>query len=188
MFMRVKKSGKYQYLQVVHNERVDGKVRQHVVASLGRLDVLKATGRLDALVNSCARFLDHSVVLSAQRQGKTEPASTKRIGPALVFGRLWRELGMPKLFKELLEDRHFAFDVERAIFLTVLHRLFSPGSDRAAEQWRHNYVIDGVDGLQLHHLYRAMAWLGEPLDDEHQAGATPQAPRCVKWIFNTTIP
>ena len=191
MFVRVKKSGKYQYLQVVHNERVDGKVRQHVVASLGRLDVLKATGRLDALVNSCARFLDHSLVLSAQRQGKIKPASTKRIGPELVFGRLWHDLGMPKLFKELLVDRHFTFDVERAIFLTVLHRLFSPGSDRAAEQWRHNYVIDGVDDLELHHLYRAMVWLGEPLGEllgeKRQADATSLTSRCVKDLVEEAL-
>jgi hypothetical protein len=42
MFARIKKSGKYQYVQVVHNERIDGKVRQRVIATLGRLDVLKS--------------------------------------------------------------------------------------------------------------------------------------------------
>ena len=44
MFARIKKSGKYQYVQVVHNERINGKVRQRVIATLGRLDVLKETG------------------------------------------------------------------------------------------------------------------------------------------------
>jgi hypothetical protein len=68
--------------------------------------------------------------------------------------------------------------VERAIFLTVLHRLLSPGSDRAAERWREDYAIAGLQGLELHHLYRAMAWLGEPLPD--QGGATPFSPRCTK--------
>jgi hypothetical protein len=186
MFVRVKKSGKYQYLQVVCNERVEGRVRQQVIATLGRLDVLKSTGHLDALVRSCSRFLEHSAVLSAHRQGKIEPASVKRLGPALVFERLWRDLGLPQLFKELLRERKFGFDVERAIFLTVLHRLFSPGSDRAAEQWRHQYVIEGADGLELHHLYRAMAWLGEPLDDAQQADAT-KAPRCVKDLIEEAL-
>ena len=180
MFVRTKKSGKYQYLQIVQNERVDGKVRQNVIATLGRLDVLQKTGKLDAMVRSCSRFLEHSAVLSAHRNANVEPAANHRLGPALVFDRLWRDLGLPQLLKELLQDRKFGFDVERAIFLTVLHRLFAPGSDRAAEQWRHGYVIDGVDDLQLHHLYRAMAWLGEPLADEDQAGATPFASRCVK--------
>ena len=35
MFARVKKSGRYQYLQIVHNERVDGRVKQRVIATLG---------------------------------------------------------------------------------------------------------------------------------------------------------
>ena len=35
MFVRAKKSGAYEYLQLVHNERVDGKVRQQVIATPG---------------------------------------------------------------------------------------------------------------------------------------------------------
>ena len=46
------------------------------------------------------------------------------------------------------------------------------GSDRACEQWRDDYRIDGVDSLQLHHLYRAMAWLGEELPANGQADRT----------------
>lgn len=40
MFVRVKKSGKYDYLQVAHNEKIAGRVKQTVIATLGRLDVL----------------------------------------------------------------------------------------------------------------------------------------------------
>src|SRR4051812_23087371 len=43
-----------------------------------------------------------------------------------------------------------------------------------------DYAIPGVDGLALHHFYRAMAWLGEELPAEQQTGATPFAPRTVK--------
>ena len=49
MFVRAKKSGAYQYLQLVHNQRVDGKVRQQVVATVGRRDVLQETGQMDGL-------------------------------------------------------------------------------------------------------------------------------------------
>jgi len=62
----------------------------------------------------------------------------------------------------------------------VLHRLFVSGSDRAAEKWKRDYQIEGCDTLQLHHLYRAMAWLGEVLPKEQQKDKTPFAPRCVK--------
>ncbi|HMB08433.1 MAG TPA: IS1634 family transposase, partial [Isosphaeraceae bacterium] len=49
-----------------------------------------------------------------------------------------------------------------------------------ADKWRTDYRIDGCDAIQLHHLYRAMAWLGEELPHDQQAGKTPFAPRCTK--------
>jgi transposase len=107
---------------------------------------------------------------------------SRSLGPALLFGKLWDQLGMPAVLEELLADRKFGFAVERAIFLTVLHRLMGSGgrSDRAAEKWREDHLIPEVDDLELQHLYRAMAWLGEELDASEQAGATPFSPRCTK--------
>jgi hypothetical protein len=62
----------------------------------------------------------------------TLPAEVRRIGPALVFERLWEETGCRDVIKTLAGDRNHGFALERAIFLTVLHRLFGGGSDRAA--------------------------------------------------------
>jgi hypothetical protein len=50
----------------------------------------------------------------------------------------------------------------------LLHRLFVSGSDRVADRRREDYAIAGVEGLDLHHLYRAMAWLGEGLPEKEQ--------------------
>ena len=44
MFARVKKSGQYQYLQIVENNKVKGQVKQRVIATVGRLDHLKKNG------------------------------------------------------------------------------------------------------------------------------------------------
>lgn len=187
MFVRAKKSGDYQYLQLVHNQRMDGRVRQQVLATLGRLDTLQASGQLDSLLASCGRFARNVVVLDAHRQGRTEVISKIKIGPVLVFERLWRELGIPEILQNLLRDRKFGFAVERALFLTVLHRLFSPGSDRAAEDWRHDYAIQEAEKLELQHLYRAMGWLGEPLPLDQQAGSTPFAMRCAKDLIEEAL-
>lgn len=56
MFPRVKKSGKYEYLQIVENTRQGRRTVQRVVATLGRVDELKAKGNLDALVLGLAKF------------------------------------------------------------------------------------------------------------------------------------
>jgi transposase len=180
MFFRTKKSAHRVYLQVVENRWEDGRSRQRVLATLGRLDQLQDNGQLDALLISGARFSKSLLLLSAQAQGQLPAVSTRSIGPGLVFGRLWQETGCQAVAQALLSPRRFEFALERAIFLTVIHRLVQPGSDRAADKWRADYELDGCAALALHHLYRAMGWLGEELGEGEQAGRTPFAPRCVK--------
>jgi hypothetical protein len=52
MFFRTKKSGARSYLQVVENRWENGRSRQRVVATLGRLDQLQESGQLHALLAS----------------------------------------------------------------------------------------------------------------------------------------
>ena len=49
MFARIKKSGRYQYVQLVENRKEQGKVKQRVVATLGRLDELHSKDRIETL-------------------------------------------------------------------------------------------------------------------------------------------
>ena len=183
MFARIKKSGKYQYLQIVENRKVKGKVIQRVIATIGRMDQLKEKDRVETLIRSLSRFSEKVLLILS---GKSDVrAASKKIGPSLVFERLWEELGIKKVIKELLLNRKFEFDVERAIFLTVLHRLFVSGSDRSCEKWNRDYKIKGVEGISLHHLYRAMTFLGEQRED--QRDATPFSPRCTKDLIEESI-
>src|SRR5512142_520836 len=177
MFFRTKTSGPRSYLQIVENRWEDGRPRQRVIATLGRLDHLQQSGQLDALLVSGARLAQSVLLLSAHAKGQLPTITTRRIGPALIIQRPWEQTGCRRVIEQLLHGRRFEFDVERAVFLTVLHRLFAPGSDRAADTWKTNYHVDGCESLQLHHLYRAMAWLGEELPRDQQAGKTPFAPR-----------
>lgn len=187
MFVRAKKSGDYQYLQIVENQRIDGKVRQQVVATLGRLDILQATGKIDAILSSCARFAQKVSVLDAHKRGALPAAEMIKIGPPKVFGRLWEQTGLHTAIKELLKGRKYEFDVERVIFLTVLHRLMVSGSDRNAEQWCRGYAIEGIGEIELHQMYRAMACLGEELTADKQFGATPFSPRCTKDLIEESL-
>ena len=166
MFFRVKKSKQYSYLQIVESYRDEAAVKQHVLMTVGRLDLLQEEGKLDALMRSGLRLCENIDVIDAHAKGNTKPVSVLRIGPDLVFARLWKETGLASILRSLLQERSFGFELERAVYLTVLHRLFCPGSDRAAEKWKESYRIDGVESLQLHQLYRTMGWLGEPLGDE----------------------
>ena len=185
MFFRVKRSGPRSYLQVVENHWRDGRAQQRVLVTLGRLDRLRESGQLDALLASGARFAERVVLLTAHRDGQCPAVRVHRLGAVLVFERLWRETGCQAVVEQLLADRRFEFPVERAVFLTVLHRLLASGSDRAADRWKADYPVADADALDLHHLYRARAWLGEELDD--QRAATPFAPRCTKDLVEEAL-
>jgi transposase len=183
MFARVKKSGKYQYLQIVENKKEKGKVKQRVISTVGRMDQLQERGRVETLIRSLSRFSERTMLVLS---GNSEVlADAKKIGPALIFERLWERTGIKAAIKKTLKGRKFKFDVERAIFLTVLHRLMVSGSDRFCDRWHRDYVIDGVEDLDLHHFYRAMGFLGEPMAD--QINASPFAPRCIKDLIEEDI-
>lgn len=187
MFIRTQTNGDRTYLLLVENERVNGREVQRVRHRLGRLDQLQASGQLDGLLKSLGRFADKLLVLDAHARGASVATQTVTVGPALIVERLWHECGIAEILTALLAPRRFEFSVERAIFLTVLHRLMAPGSDRAAERWRDDYAIPGTDDLALHHLYRAMAWLGESLPRAQQTGATPFAARTTKDLIEEAL-
>ncbi len=187
MFIRTQTNGTRTYLLLVENERVNGRLVQRVLHRLGRLDELHASGQLDAVLKSLGRFSDKLLVLDAHARGASVTTKTSGVGPGLICDRLWRECGIAEVLTARLASRRFDFAVERAIFLTVLHRLMAPGSDRAAERWRRDYAIPSTDALELHHLYRAMAWLGESLPTDQQAAATPFAPRTTKDLIEEAL-
>ncbi|HEY0791028.1 MAG TPA: hypothetical protein VGD78_08180, partial [Chthoniobacterales bacterium] len=109
-------------LQIAHRVREGKKVRPQVIATLGRLDGLQASGQLDRLMRSGLRHCQACAVLDAQAAGETHPVAVRRIGPDLVFGRLWQASGLPDALRSLRKGRRFELDVERALYLTVRHR------------------------------------------------------------------
>jgi len=179
VFARVKKSGKYQYLQLVENRRHNDKVSQRVIATIGRLDELQQNQQLEKTIQSLSKFCEHALLLMNHKMD-TLTSTIISIGPSLIFDRLWEKTGIAVLIKDLLKGRKYGFYVERAIYFTVLHRLFNPGSDRSAQQWKEGYRIAGAEHISLHQAYRAMAWLGEALPQSEQDGATIFTPRCNK--------
>jgi hypothetical protein len=84
-------------------------------------------------------FAAKAMVLAAAQDDAATKIATPRIGPALVFERLWEETGCRAVIAELA-GLHWS----GRWFLTVLHRLFVSLSDRAANRWREDYAIVGA--------------------------------------------
>jgi len=186
MFFRLKKSGERAYVRIVENKRIDGAVRQSVIATLGRADELDASGALASLLASGAKLTDQVLLINALDEDADGAlsASAKRIGGPLLFSKIWERLGIADVLGDLLQDRAFEFAVERAVFVATLHRIFVSGSDRDCSSWMEDYDIAGSDGLDLHHFYRAMAWLGEEMEEKSEDAL---APRCVKDVIEEKL-
>lgn len=167
MFVRLKRvrSGTttYEYVQVVETRRDSGRVQQHVIANLGRLDSLLATGDLDRVVTGLVAHSKTLHLVQRYRGGDLVAESDKLWGPVLVFERLWEQMAMPKVLAELRGSKRLGFDFERAIFAVVLQRILAPGSDRAGAQWIHGVRARGFEDLRLQHFYRALRvlWAGK---------------------------
>ena len=61
MFARVKKSGKYEYLQIVKNRKDNGKARQRVIAAIGLMDRLHDKNWVETLICSLSRFSEKAM-------------------------------------------------------------------------------------------------------------------------------
>ena len=181
MFVVERVARGHRYLYLVESVRDGRTVRQRTIKALGRKEALIASGELDRLASSIARHSERSMILSDIDAGRI---ASRRIGGPLLFGRLWERLGIGEVLGDLLGTRQFGFAVERCVFVASLHRLFVSGSDRSCIDWMQSYAIDGVEGLALHHFYRAMAWLGEELEEKAEGAL---GPRCVKDVIEEKL-
>jgi transposase len=165
MFARVKSNGTgpnaKKYLQIVESYRKDGRVKQRVIATLGRIDKLQDTKALAGIITSLGRFCDQIRVVESSRSPEISSCQSRLWGPALVFNRLWEKQGLPKILGHLAENRRFSFDPERVTFALALQRLCEPGSDLQGSQWLGNLEAPELKGIALQHMYRSVAWLAE---------------------------
>jgi hypothetical protein len=163
MFVRVKtvvQDGRsYEYLQIVRSVRDGTRVRQELVASLGRRELLVATGQLDQLLQALARFSTRLRVVEAAKDERFVAREAKSWGPALVFGRRWERQGVAAMLGRLAAGRRFGFDPERVAFALALQRLCAPGSDLQGAAWAQTVEAPGFEDLALHHFYRTVPWL-----------------------------
>lgn len=158
MFTRVKKlktqKTVHEYLQIVESYREEGKPKQRVIATLGRMDRLLERGRLDGLIESLSKFSRTLKVVKGIREGAIRAEWAKTWGTVAVFEKLWREVGLSDLCRSFGDGQKIRFSIERAAFASMLQRIEKPGSDLSCIRWLRDMY--GFSGLSLQHLYRAM--------------------------------
>lgn len=162
------------YLRESRQKRTDGSVLTHlqlaeniwdaekqraqvkIVYNCGRADDAASTERLRRLARSILRRCAPEELVADNPDWQVVNAWD--YGALYVLEQLWRRLGIPEVIAEVLAERKFDFDVERALFAMVANRALAPSSKLYCyEQWLKEEVhLEGAAGLELQHLYRAM--------------------------------
>lgn len=153
------------YVQIVESRRDGGKIRQKVLANLGRIENLQE-GAIDKLIESLSRYsLQCWVRFSTQMLATPK---TREWGPALIFGHLWQQLGLEKILEKAKAKTQADFNFSLAAFTMALNRLSDPRSKRGVKKWAGTIHLPGIQELQLQHYYRALDYLAEHKNDIEQ--------------------
>lgn len=149
------------YLQLVESVREDGRMRQKVIANLGRLDQLRADGQLERLAEGLARYANLKLVKEKAAEARTgiKTGRDREWGPALVFKALWDRLGIGAIMRDLVGKTEMEFDVDAALFAMTLNRLCDPCSKLGVSRWVDTVYCPSLEGLELQHYYRALDFL-----------------------------
>ena len=143
MFLRTVKApnGRHQYLRLVESVREGKKVKQRVVAHLGRKDQLAP--HLDTLI----RLLQDPT--QTPRWVPIEDVSTPRAstwGPILVARHLFNQLSLDAILDAEPSLRRHGQPLSERIFPLLANRLTRPGSEHALAPWLEDYFVCNAQG------------------------------------------
>lgn len=163
MFVRTKKvqykGAEYLYAQLVESYRnKQGKPRQRVIASLGKLTELQVENLRIALQAAG----DDEAVFRLQDSGESPVvAATLDYLPIAVVLETSRRLGLDQLLSSLLDESATSVPTSKVVQALVAHRLIAPGSKLAASRWFQRTATPqllGADGKEFNNsrLHRAL--------------------------------
>jgi len=168
MFARIKKvktsSGKIrEYLLIVENKRVQGKVRQRIVANIGRLDLFRNTNIADVLMDKIKEYAKASKLMD---MAKSKCEWSKEYGVVIILRKLWEDLGLEELFSRYLKKHKYSSRLKEGIFGMVVSRLIMPTSENATSSWVNHDVYEPLwDKIGLQHLYRGLDFISRHKSD-----------------------
>ena len=159
MFIRVIKSKNHEYVKVVENYREDGKVKQRVIANLGKLENISVreaeniASKLLLLANSKKDIVEERAIPNIEELDRYNYGY-------VVYRKLWNRFKLDSILDKLVEDKNIKYDFKSVIFSMVVDRLLKPKSKLALVENKEDY-FNINDELQLNHIYRSLDILAE---------------------------
>lgn len=160
MFIKITKSGKYEYVQIVQSRRVNGRVTHEVLMNLGRRDEIENNPMFQRLANKLAEL--SGLLVGRKDLGETSEAIIRNWG-YVIYKRLWQFLELDVCLEEIRKkDSKARFNLAQTSFLMALQHLLEPRSKLGAFNHQDRYAK--LPKLELQHLYRSLDMLSENKD------------------------
>jgi hypothetical protein len=153
MFLRtVKVAGSsgtmHEYVRVVTSVREGGKVRQKVIANLGRRDTLQAIWpQLQRLLQGEGDQSHAQLVRQLSLEGDVEIVDASTWGPALVIHALAEEVGLGGLLDQarhrprLIDGDDPRDDWVSRVLVLLTNRVTEPASEHGLAAWLESYFV-----------------------------------------------
>ncbi|MFQ5658600.1 MAG: IS1634 family transposase [Candidatus Methylomirabilales bacterium] len=131
-----------EYVRLVESYREGKRVKQRIVAHLGRKDVL-------------AEHLDRLLELLRGPRESTPDVSTLEAhsaaawGPVLVARHLWTQLGLDEVIRCLCTPPQRQYDIADLAFVLVASRLCRPSSEHALAWWLEEAYVCTREGCRF---------------------------------------
>lgn len=159
MYIRITKNQRGQaYYHLVESYRQDGKVKQRVLLSLGRVE----ENKLEELAEAINKHLETANIFNLAKE--IDIASTYILGPLLVIERMTDELGVTEILKKITRDHErLQFDFQKVIFTQLCSRFIKPVSKLALyDNWIERLYPEMIDhDIELQHIYRSLDLLAQ---------------------------
>ena len=158
MFIKVTKSGKYQYAQLVESYRENGATRHKVLLNLGRVDQIANNPSYQNLARSLAKLSNAGEVVNPRDISEAEVFNWGHG----VYRKIWDQYGIGTILGKIAAGRRIKYDVDDAAFLMAVQHLLRPRSKLGTFNGQRRYI--GLPTVELNHLYRSLDILSECKD------------------------
>jgi transposase len=159
MYIRVTKNQRgHAYYHLVESFRQDGKVKQRVLLSLGRVE----ENRLEELAEAINKHLETANIFNLAKE--IDIASTYILGPLLVLEQMTDQLGVTDILKKITQDHErLQFDFQKIVFTQLCSRFIKPVSKLALyDNWIERLYPGMIDhDIELQHIYRSLDLLAK---------------------------
>lgn len=195
MFVRKVTNGNgVSYLQIAESFRKNGKHHQRVLFTLGRLDILQATGQIDSITRSLSRFCQRTRLVDLSKDVSVE--ETYIYGSIYVLKKVFERTPVLEI-AEHVASLHGQLEISFAsvVFAMIVSRFVKPCSKLSLkERWLDRMYPELIDAnIPLHHLYRSLDILAEHKEDIQRKLIYPdsqqllfEAPRLELVFYDTT--